>query len=887
MNNYFYLFLFIFIYFYLFLFILIYFNLFLILSKLIYIYICIYKQSIYKMTSICQLLINYNKISKSETIPETTPETTPTATSKIPPKITPQKSSQFVEQTWGETAWDPPVSLGESFKKLLPVIGTELKPEPNQSGRLTPAKSLEYFKAQEMIAKIDGINLDPFDNKQINNDIYIENYIKTFCEQIFNNISTKDYPTETKSIPRQNHGGLNHLRSLKFGIWVITKIIEKSKNIIKNDTYEALFPSKQFLIMVILSTMFESIMRVNEDGSSSVLCKLSEDYLNRIYPDLNFEQLGGKESTLSTHQLASSIFFMVLMRKCFTDKSIISEKDIQLLGRGVAYHYIDDAKLKLEGLTIDKINEPNNLKFFIYYVITVSGHYLDHCRANFSKMINEPYIVKLFELFDIKDNEKIELIKLIVRTLKNTEHNTYNGKIEYININDTKNMKVSCGKLIDRYNNPNFKELSSNFEKCYTELNLELEIKNLLKTIPQKKITLMSWSILKNLYNIPFIKNKPEIRYKNQNEIIKNINYYMMENGPDILFTQESIVSILNYTSISTTYKNSAIGIYLKKNVFEIDLIIRSYYNPESNKYEQETPSKKLLDPINKYDLNYTRPIIAIRLKHMETDQYFIFVNVLFQVEYETKDEAEAKYESFKTHLELIIAGLYKENDRIIIAGDFSGISKFFTNKKNKKNNFDKININDIEIPLFLNQLIKNNTCCGSNTSQLKFDKDNLDKLKGTEITDLINNEDKNINFLNDLLYDSQKSSFVTVDTEQKTAYHYPIIGTINLGTIEAPQIPILAKNQQPSYSQAGKSKTGPQPGKSKAGPPQAGPPQAGKQQKTHKKTANPKTIKLSQSKDGKSHSHAGGNIKHINLTIKSKKLKQTKKLRKLKKLRN
>jgi len=461
------------------------------------------------MTSICQLLTNYNKTST--TLPNTTLKTTTPATPVYSKK-----------------------SLGESFQNLLPLIGTELIPELIQSGRLHPRKSLEYFKAPEMIAKINGIKLDPFDDKQINNNIYIENYIKTFCEQIFNNISTKDYPNEKKLIPRQNHGGLNHLRSLKFGIWVITKIIEKSKNIIKNDTYEALFPSKQFLIMVILSTMFESIMRVNEDGSGSVLCKLSKDYLNRIYPELDFEQLGGKDSTLSTHQLASSIFFMVLMRKCFIDKdkdkdkSIISEKDIQLLGRGVAYYYIDEDKLKLKGLTIDNINEINNLKFFIYYVITVSGHYLDHCRENYSKMINEPYIVKLFTLFDIQNKEKIELIKLIITTLINTEHIEYKGNIE--DINETNNMKKICRKLQGRYDNPNFKDLSLNFEKCYTELDLKSEIKKLLKIIPTTPINSIVGGNIKHTKLIikskKFKKSKKSKTNKKTNKPYKSKNYY-------------------------------------------------------------------------------------------------------------------------------------------------------------------------------------------------------------------------------------------------------------------------------------------------------------------------------------------------------------------------
>jgi hypothetical protein len=411
-------------------------------------------------------------------------------------------------------------SLGDSFYNLLPVIDTELIPI-NQRGQFTPAESLELFRGQDMIAKINGIKLDPFDDKQINDNIYIENYINNFCEQIFNNISKKQYPGETYDIPRRNHGGLNHLRSLKFGIWIITKIIEKSKK----HTYESLFPSKQFLIMVILSTMFESIMRVNEDGSGSVLCGLSKNYLKKIYPDLDLKKLGGTNYKLSTHQLASSIFFMVLMRQCF-NTDIISDKDIQLLGRGVAYHYIDDS-LNIQELTIDDINGSNNLNFFIYYVITVSGHYLDHCRVWWvSEMINEPYIVKLFELFDIQDEEKKKLIKLIITTLRYTEFYKYNGEIENI---DNTNMKTSCRNLDKRYYNPNFQRLSYNFKKCYDKLNLELAIKNLLKIIPtttptnsivggnikHTKLTIKSKNSYKNKKSKKSKKNKKTNKSKN------------------------------------------------------------------------------------------------------------------------------------------------------------------------------------------------------------------------------------------------------------------------------------------------------------------------------------------------------------------------------------
>jgi len=225
--------------------------------------------------------------------------------------------------------------------------------------------------------------------------------------------------------------------------------------------------------MLILSTMFESILRIDEKSSSKVLCELSENYFKKLYPTLDYNNLG-KNIALSTHQLASSIFFIVLMKKCF--KGSIPEYEIELLGKGVSYHYKDDQTLNIENLTLTNItdnNNNNNLKFFIYYVIIVCGHYLDHCRGPYSDMINEPYIKKLFNLFDIKEKDRIELVKLVVNTLRITEFKRYDGKIKNINKSSQMIKKNGyCSQLRGRKYNPLYKTLSLDFEKCYTTLTL-------------------------------------------------------------------------------------------------------------------------------------------------------------------------------------------------------------------------------------------------------------------------------------------------------------------------------------------------------------------------------------------------------------------------------
>lgn len=363
-------------------------------------------------------------------------------------------------------------------------------------------------------------------------------------------------------------------------------------------------------------------------------------------------------------------------------------------------------------------------------------------------------------------------------------------------------MSTICD-LINKYREPYMSKLSTNAQPFKTKKNpISAE---------KKEIKLLSWSIYHKLYNKLSIETKDIYNYKNKKEKRIEINEYITTKNPDILFTQESKVELGGYDIYNTISNNFKICIYLKKNIFNVKQLVRYHY--QDNKYIRGDNVKSHYFITNK---NIKRPIIAIKLQHNSTKQFFIFINVLFQIEYENNSQktmTDDDYSKFITTITNIIGELSNDKDkdedniRIIIAGDFSGISNFL---KKKKIEDLKIKIGIKEITLYLKQ--NQNTCCGSETSQFK-----PDKIKTSEINDIIKSNDV-LNHNSDLFYDSHNNTEeeVTVDTDQKISNHHPIIGTISV-------LPVTE-------------------------------------------------------------SHAGGNIKHTNLTIKSKKLKITKKLKTTKK---
>jgi len=304
---------------------------------------------------------------------------------------------------------------------------------------------------------------------------YVSKYILNFLKQLFENVGNIQYPGKNEDIPRPNHGTLNHLRSFKFGLWFIKTIIE-SKPEIKME----LFPDNKFLVMILLSTMFESIMRIDEKGSFPILIKVTEKYFDKLYPNLNYAHFASIQ--MSPHKIASSIFYKLIMTECFD----YPPAQIEELALVVAFHWDETTNINtinINNLKLSDINKNNYLKFFIYYTIIMFGHYTDHCRCNWipppSQGVNGIIFQKVFEIFDIQDDEQVKIVKIVLHSLVNTEYERYIGGNSAINdISNHKDMMNLCySKLDKRYGNK-FKYFSKNFNEAIGVLEIENDIKN-------------------------------------------------------------------------------------------------------------------------------------------------------------------------------------------------------------------------------------------------------------------------------------------------------------------------------------------------------------------------------------------------------------------------
>ena len=359
-------------------------------------------------------------------------------------------------------------NIGDDFVSLLPsgVINVDLTNCINWTYTKIAIVAFRKYKNN-----LNNINITPYSTDITNNA-----YIKMFCNQIWNNVSTKAYTNTDPSyafemveqgIFRPNHGGLNHMRSLKYALIVIKLIVQSPNYQIALQKGVSLFAPNEFLVMFICSTIFEAIMRVDEQGSGGVVCNFKAKYFHKLYPSLDFYTYG--TGGASTHQIASSIFYSVMMKHCFTNIGI---PKIDELSRAVSFYW-NNQLLTIEHLTINDINKPE-LQFFIYYVIMNIGHYLDHCRGRFSDMINKEDIQELFRLFNISQEDQIMLNKLVIRELVATEFIGFNGNIDDIDYTD---MHRSCSKLYGRYYNPNWLRMSTDFNLTWGNLNIDQTIR--------------------------------------------------------------------------------------------------------------------------------------------------------------------------------------------------------------------------------------------------------------------------------------------------------------------------------------------------------------------------------------------------------------------------
>jgi endonuclease/exonuclease/phosphatase family metal-dependent hydrolase len=323
----------------------------------------------------------------------------------------------------------------------------------------------------------------------------------------------------------------------------------------------------------------------------------------------------------------------------------------------------------------------------------------------------------------------------------------------------------------------------------------------------QTKITfnMLSWNIFFGLFKFEY-SNKPEVELRLHN--------YFIENA-DILFVQETPYKLLldNYTCISSDYDNGSknapagISINFNNNVFEIvdaNKIVRGTFSEQtfvigdiiiSNEKEYTKKSDDDAIPTN-------RPILAVKLKHIQTGKNIIFVN-LWAAHHIVKNKEDVNFLVYLS--KIIIECGYVTGEHIIIAGDFNEYSTqtYFRNSNIYKNSnqiaYDykteyttDIKKNAIEnITLILNNKAitldskqKRISCCGDLG---KSSKDTLKKLNLTKSDQyLIGPEDeKMIGYWNTDLLFTDLNADVKVDYQQKLSDHFPVIANITLEEIE------------------------------------------------------------------------------------------------------
>jgi hypothetical protein len=212
-------------------------------------------------------------------------------------------------------------------------------------------------------------------NNKRQNIIYILKLLKPFFNIIFEEFSVKRYPTETgyptDTLPRKNHNGLNHLRSVYFTAYVL-----ETSNFIENYNID-----NNELFLILLSSYFVSIARFDENDTH--------------LPNINFTpneyyQWHGIALNNASHYFYQHNFECTHLRYLSTlilgdVFQIIRQKIIQLQTINVPAKFNIDNALHLSALSFDFMYQgaaadPNRDRIIDFTSIITVGHYFDHSR---------------------------------------------------------------------------------------------------------------------------------------------------------------------------------------------------------------------------------------------------------------------------------------------------------------------------------------------------------------------------------------------------------------------------------------------------------------------------------------------------------------------------
>ena len=207
------------------------------------------------------------------------PTPTQAATTPTPQQSTPTSTPASVTQKTYNQIWKEKIPLIHMLRIQMKEISTSAN-RIDRNEKINKNFLKDYVKYHyelsnsnlpynDMIKNLEIKNINDTQFK-IDGKINYEAYIKHFLSEIFNKISVNSYPYSPSQvhlgINRFNHGSLNHMRSVLFCL----KMVEKFKNN-STDVFNKLFSTdkqKKLLTVLILSSIFKSLLRIDETGGT-------------------------------------------------------------------------------------------------------------------------------------------------------------------------------------------------------------------------------------------------------------------------------------------------------------------------------------------------------------------------------------------------------------------------------------------------------------------------------------------------------------------------------------------------------------------------------------------------------------------------------------------
>ena len=222
-----------------------------------------------------------------------------------------------------------------------------------------------------------------------------EKVVKGICSIICLEHSSVHYPHYITGVPRQNHGVLNHIRSLWFSCLVLINKLKEDDPLVRScNNYD--------LVLIMLSSFMKSINRVSEASGTAVPLKLynARGTLPQLVDSFGIKQNWPdrkKDMIISAVDLGTMVFqtqiLKTLLDKISFDTNCTEKIYQNIIFCTMMYHTRDAGRSGVDQESVvefsdDTDDDIKNLS----YLLNIP-HYLDHCRATtgYSQLDNRYY----------------------------------------------------------------------------------------------------------------------------------------------------------------------------------------------------------------------------------------------------------------------------------------------------------------------------------------------------------------------------------------------------------------------------------------------------------------------------------------------------------------